>query len=61
MLDDLTTRFTSRKFLLAVAAFVTAVLSTVGVVEAGTETEFAGFVAAGLYVLVEGVIDIIDK
>lgn len=56
--NDIVSRFTSRKFILAVSTFVVAVLSATGVIDGSAEFEVAGFIAAGLYIIVEGARDV---
>ena len=51
-------RFTSRKFLLAVAAGTTAVLAASGVINTADEVQVAGIIAPALFILVEGFRDI---
>ena len=51
-------RFTSRKFLLAVAAGATAVLAATGAIDASQEVQVAGIIAPALFIVVEGWRDI---
>ncbi|MDR7574210.1 MAG: hypothetical protein QN194_14960 [Armatimonadota bacterium] len=59
MSEDIIKRFTSRKFLAAAAAFVASILSTAGVIDASQEAEVAGYAAVIVYVIVEGVLDLL--
>ena len=52
-------RFTSRKFLLGVSAFVALMLSTVGVIDMSKETEITTGLSMVLYIVVEGAIDFV--
>ncbi len=51
-------RFTSRKFLLAVGAGITAVLVATDVISAGEEVQITTVIIPALYILVEGIRDI---
>ena len=62
--DDIIRKLTSRKFWLAVAAFVTGILTALKV-DAGTAETVSGLIMAGAsviaYILAEGLVDAENK
>ena len=54
-------KFLSRKFLAALAGVAVVVLSATGVIDPARETEVAAAISAGLYIVVEGMIDLLRK
>ena len=54
-------KFLSRKFLAALAGVVVVVLSATGTIDPARETEVAAAISAGLYIVVEGLIDLFRK
>ena len=57
MMDDIISRFLSRKFLAAVVAVVIGVLAAVGVINPSEQQTIIAQVTPLVYILVEGVID----